>query len=326
MNLEMNLDPRAEQGSVARYGEPRSNELAEILDGLALTHKRLPTRLLYDQQGSRWFEAICDLPEYYLTRIETEILRTHADAIADFAGPGAAVIEPGAGSGDKTRILLRTLQAPALYAPLDIDPAALRRCEIATRRAFPGLRIVPVQGDFQQDFKVPTSGVRRALIFFPGSTIGNFEPLAAARLLRRFRTAAGDDGRLLIGIDLRKNAAALRRAYDDAAGVTAAFNLNLLKRLNREYDAQIEVSGFEHRAIYDKQRHRIEMHLVSRRIQTLRIGGRSIRLRSGEIIHTENSYKFLPSQFARLAATAGWTWSALWMDPSRQVAVLGFRG
>ncbi|MDP9141063.1 MAG: L-histidine N(alpha)-methyltransferase [Pseudomonadota bacterium] len=306
-------------------GSPHEETLAEILHGLAQRQKVLPTRLLYDEQGSRWFEAICDLPEYYVTRAELDILRDRAVDIADFVGSDAALIEPGAGYGAKARLLLSALQTPRLYAPMDIDDTALRRCEIVTRCAFPELKIAPFTGDFQQPFVIPASSqARRRVIFFPGSTIGNFDPAAARRLLQQFRIAAGADSRLLIGVDLRKNPDVLRRAYDDAQGVTAAFNLNLLRRLNREYGAHFDITAFTHRAVYDKHKHRIEMHLVSRYAQLVRIDRRCVRLRRDETIHTENSYKYLPGQFAELAADAGWQWLQIWMDKAHRFGVLGF--
>ncbi len=315
----------AHRPGLASAQSQREETLAEILDGLAQPQKQLPTRLLYDEQGSHWFEAICDLPEYYVTRAELEILRRHANDIADFAGSDVALIEPGAGYGAKARLLLRALQTPRLYAPMDIDATVLRRCEIVTRCAFPDLRVTPLVGDFQQAFTIPATGqARRRVMFFPGSTIGNFDPADARRLLQRFRVAAGADSRLLIGVDLRKNAELLRRAYDDDQGITAAFNLNLLQRLNREYDARFDTAAFTHRAVYDKHRHRIEMHLVSRYAQLVRIGRRCVRLRRDETIHTENSYKYLPGQFADLAAGAGWQWMRLWMDGGRRFGVLGF--
>lgn len=304
----------------------RGNDTLEaILEGLTQPQKRLPTRLLYDEQGSRWFETICDLPEYYLTRTELAILRAHAGDIAAFAGRDAALIEPGAGFGAKARLLLGAMQRPRLYAPMDIDATVLRRCAAVTRNAFPDLQVMTLFADFQQPFLVPQEPLaKRRVVFFPGSTIGNFEPAAAQRLLRRFHGAAGRGGRLLIGIDLRKNAATLRKAYDDAAGVTARFNLNLLRHVNREYGGHFDLESFAHRADYDKTHHRIEMHLVSRRPQLVRVGRRCFRFERGESILTEYSYKYLPGDFAALAAGAGWQWTRLWSDPQRRFGVLGF--
>jgi L-histidine N-alpha-methyltransferase len=299
--------------------------LDEIVDGLSQPQKRLPTRLLYDEQGSRWFETISGLPEYYVTRAELGILEKHAKEIAGFIGRDAALIEPGAGCGAKARLLLAAMQRPRLYAPMDIDDSVLRRCSASMRKAFPKLQVTTLHADFQQPFLVPQEALAaRRVIFFPGSTIGNFEPAAAQRLLRRFHGAAGRGGRLLIGIDLRKNARTLRAAYDDAAGVTARFNLNLLSHVNREYGGHFDLESFAHRVEYDKTRHRIEMHLVSLRPQLVRVGRQCFRFERGETIHTENSYKYLPADFATLAGDAGWLWTRMWLDPQRRFGVLGF--
>jgi len=302
-----------------------SADLAEIVRELSRPQKRLPTRLLYDEQGSRLFERICETRDYYVTRTELDILRRNLRDIAGFAGAGAGVIEPGAGCGCKTRELLSALEAPRWYAPMDIDPSVLRRCRAAMRQALPQLPLVPVCADFTQPWchaRLPAAG--RRLLFFPGSTIGNFEPAQAQRLLRRFRDATGAGGRLVLGVDLRKNAATLRRAYDDGEGITARFNLNLLARLNREHGADFDTAAFEHLAAYDKALHRIEMHLRSRRDQWVRIGGYRLRFAAGETIHTESSHKYLPGEMAALAAAAGWQARKLWMDPRRRFALMGF--
>ncbi len=300
-------------------------DLAEILQGLSRPQKRLPTRLLYDEEGSRLFERICETADYYVTHTELAILRQHLGDIAEFAGPGAGVIEPGAGCGCKTRELLSALEDPRWYAPLDIDPSVLWRCRQAMREALPRLPLAPVCADFTRPWRharLPLA--ERRLLFFPGSTIGNFEPAEAQRLLRQFHDVTGPGGRLVLGVDLRKNAARLRRAYDDGEGITARFNLNLLARLNREHGADFDLSGFEHRAVYDKARHRIEMHLHSRRPQQVQVGGRAFRFAAGETIHTESSHKYLPGGVAMLAAAAGWQAWKLWMDPQRRFALMGF--
>lgn len=304
----------------------QDQELAEVLEDLSRPQKRLPTRLLYDERGSRLFERICETQDYYVTRVERALLEQSVRGIASFVGAGAGVIEPGAGCGSKTRLLLQALQTPRWYAPMDIDPSVLWRCRLALREALPGLKVRPHCADFTQALQLQgLPPARRRLIYFPGSTIGNFEPVEAARLLRRFRDAAGEDGLMLLGVDLRKSAGTLRRAYDDSEGVTARFNLNLLVRLNREYGADFDPDGFAHQAIYDKVRHRIEMHLLSRRAQRVRIAGRVFRFAEGETIHTESSHKYLPSRFALLAAAAGWTWQRLWLDPQRRFALMGFQ-
>ncbi len=300
--------------------------LDEIHADLSRRQKRLPTRLLYDAQGSRLFEAICELPEYYATRTELQILRDNAASIAAFAGTGVIVVEPGAGAGLKSKQLLRSLRSPRCYMPIDIDDDVLSRCAAEIRADRPLLDVQPLHADFTEPFYVPArAGAGPRLLFFPGSTIGNFDPPAARTLLRRFRDAAGPNGGLLIGVDLRKNASTLRHAYDDEAGVTARFNLNLLTRINRDFDADFDINAFAHRAVYDKRRHRIEMHLVSLWAQRVVVSGRRYDFIGGETIHTENSCKYLPRQFATLASSAGWRWEQLWMDAQRRFGVFGFR-
>lgn len=312
--------------SPATASEESLTPLAEILEGLSRRRKALPAWLLYDERGSRLFESICELPEYYVTRAELEILRAHLAAIAEFIGPDASLIEPGAGCGLKARILLRALRRPRQYVPVEIDATALRRCVAAAQLCRPGLRVSALQVDFSQPFRVPeVDHVARRVLYFPGSTIGNFDPVAAQDLLAQFHGVVGSGGLLLIGFDLRKNAARLRRAYDDVSGLTAQFNLNLLAHLNRDYGANLDARHFLHRAVYDKVQHRIEMHLVSRCAQLFSVGGHSFRLNAGETIHTESSYKHRPSDFAWLASAAGWCREALWMDPQRRFAVMGLR-
>ena len=317
---ELQMDP----GSAAPVEHIDSPELAEIVHDLSRPQKRLPTRLLYDEEGSRLFERICETDDYYVTRTELSILRDNLADIAGFAGPGAGVIEPGAGCGCKTRELLAALEDPRWYAPLDIDPSVLWRCRQTMAEALPCLPLVPVCADFTRPWRYARLPLaERRLLFFPGSTIGNFEPREAQALLRQFHQATGVGGRLILGVDLRKNAAVLRRAYDDREGVTARFNLNLLKRLNREHGADFDLSAFEHVARYDKARHRIEMHLRSRKEQQVRIGGHRFRFAAGETIHTESSHKYLPDGMAQLAVGAGWQAWKLWMDPQRRFALMG---
>ncbi len=323
---ESDTSQRPAKGAPSSAQDRQQRDLEDILQGLSQSRKRLPTRLLYDAEGSRIFEEICRLPEYTVTRTESALLRAHGPDIARFVGPSASVIEPGAGSGEKTRLLLNMLQLPLLYAPIDVDREALARCSTTIRAENPGLKVVPVHGDFTKlaTLMLPESGASRRLLYFPGSTIGNFEPTAVQALLLRFRKLCGTDGRLLIGVDLRKNPQRLLRAYDDAAGVTARFNLNLLAHLNREFGATFDIEAFSHRAYYDRHLHRIEMHLVSRTDQTVCVGNQRFEFGAGEYIHTENSYKYLPSQFKRLAAAAGWSGWRLWMDPQRTFSIHGF--
>ena len=300
----------------------RSALLADALAGLSAPRKTLPCKWLYDAEGARLFEAITRRPEYYPTRTEIGILREQAPAVAAAVGPGATVVEFGPGDGEKAVLLLSILRGPAAYVPVEIAPEWLETVADRVSRAVPGLPVVPVAADFTRGFGLP-AGVPadRRLGFFPGSTIGNFEPTDAAALLRRFRAALGPGARLLLGADLVKAPAVLEAAYDDAAGVTAAFNLNLLHRLNHELGADFDASGFRHRAVWNAEDERVEMHLEAARAQRVRLGGREIRFRAGETIHTENSHKYRPERLEALADAAGWGARAMWTDPGRLFSV-----
>lgn len=302
--------------------QQRAALLADALSGLSAPRKALPCKWFYDAEGARLFEAITRQPEYYPTRTEIGILREQAPAIAAAVGPGATVIEFGPGDGEKAVLLLSALDAPAAYVPVEIAPEWLDAVAARVSGAVPGLPVVPVAADFTRPFGLP-AGVPpdRRMGFFPGSTIGNFEPTDAAALLRRFRTALGPGARLLLGADLVKDPAVLEAAYDDAAGVTAAFNLNLLHRLNRELGAGIDASAFRHRAVWNAEEERVEMHLVATRAQRARLGGRDIRFRAGETVHTENSHKYRPERLEALAEAAGWRARAMWTDPARLFSV-----
>ena len=298
--------------------QQRAALLADALAGLSAPRKALPCKWLYDAEGARLFEAITRQPEYYPTRTEIGILREQAPAVAAAVGPGATVVEFGPGDGEKAVLLLSSLDAPAAYVPVEIAPEWLEAVAARVSGALSGLPVVPVAADFARGFGLP-AGVPpdRRLGFFPGSTIGNFEPTDAADLLRRFRAALGPGARLLLGADLVKDPAVLEAAYDDAAGVTAAFNLNLLHRLNRELGADFDASAFRHRAVWNAEEERVEMHLVSARAQRARLGGREIRFRAGETVHTENSHKYRPERLEALAEAAGWRARAMWTDPGR---------
>ena len=291
--------------------------MSEVLEGLSRPQKALPPKLFYDERGSRLFERICEQPEYYIPATETALLRRHAAELAAFCGPHCVVIEPGAGNAEKSPILLRALQQPAAYVPIEISGTALDACVVHLATQMPALRVYPVRADFTRPFWLPrieNAQWHRRVIFVPGSTIGNFEPAAARRLLSEWQTLAGPRGALVIGVDLRKPRAILERAYDDAAGVTAAFNLNMLEHLNRDFGANFNLEGFEHRAVFNDADSRIEMHLVSKRPQRVRIGSRSFVFAAGETLHTENSYKYTPADFAELALAAGWARRELWID------------
>jgi L-histidine Nalpha-methyltransferase len=300
----------------------RAALIADALAGLSAARKTLPCKWLYDAEGARLFEAITRLPEYYPTRTETQILTEQAEAIADAVGPGAAVIEFGPGDGAKGALLLQGLHAPAAYVPVDIAPEWLEAAASRVARARPGLAVLPVVADFTEAFALPRRlGAAPRLGFFPGSTIGNFEPAEAGAFLRRARGTLGAGARLLLGADLVKDATVLEAAYDDAAGVTAAFDLNLLHRLNREAGADFDPSGFRHRAVWNPALERIEMHLVAQRPQQVHLAGRVFRFAAGETIHTESSHKYRPERLRALAAAAGWQAGRMWTDPSRLFSV-----
>ena len=300
----------------------RSALLADALAGLAAPRKTLPCKWLYDAEGARLFEAITRRPEYYPTRTEVGILREQAPAIAAAVGPGATVVEFGPGDGGKAVLLLSRLPAPAAYVPVEIAPEWLDAVARRVSEEVPGVPVVPVVADFTRGFGLPAGVPKdRRLGFFPGSTVGNFEPTDAADLLRRFRAALGPGARLLLGADLVKGRAALEAAYDDAAGVTAAFNLNLLHRLNRELGADFDASAFRHRAVWNAEEERMEMHLEAVRAQRARLAGREIRFQAGETIHTESSHKYRPERLEALADAAGWKAREMWTDPGRLFSV-----
>ena len=301
------------------------NVRAEVLNGLRKRRKELPCKLLYDARGSELFDEICRLPEYYPTRTEIGILRRHGHAIADALGPRCLLVEYGSGSGVKTRILLDRLDRPAGYVPIDISRSALVASAEALVQRYPDLDMMPVCADYTSEIALPAkaSGRRaaRAAVFFPGSTIGNFHPADAHRFLRRLRRAFGPGSGLLIGVDLRKDPRVLHAAYNDSAGVTAAFNLNLLTRINRELAADFDPSRFAHYAFYNARVGRIEMHLVSLREQAVTVAGERCTFACGESIFTESSYKYSLSGFATLADAAGYDVGSVWKDPSSLFSV-----
>ena len=286
--------------------------------GLSLPQKALPPKYFYDAAGSRLFERICRLPEYYLTRAELQLTRRHIEAIARFAGRGCELIEFGSGASVKTRLLIRALR-PAAYLPVDISPTALDGAAKRLAREFPWLRIVPVNGDFSRPIDLPKARARR-VVYFPGSTIGNLTPQEAHGFLAMSRSQAA---RMLVGVDLKKDANILHAAYNDRRGVTAAFNMNLLARVNSELKADFDMRRFAHYAFYNAPLGRIEMHLVSLERQQVRIGRHRFRFDAGESIHTENSYKYSIEEFRSLAADAGFTGRRVWTDPRGLFALHG---
>jgi dimethylhistidine N-methyltransferase len=289
----------------------------EVLAGLRGTPKRLSPAYLYDRRGSQLFEAICDLPEYYLTRTETEILAQYAGEMAACIGRQALLLEPGSGSSRKTRLLLDALPDLEAYVPVDISRTHLLEAAHALQAAYPRLEVLPVCADFTQGFTLPPlrRPPSRVVVFFPGSTLGNFDALEAIRLLELMRRTAGTGGGLLVGIDLVKDRLLLERAYNDAAGVTAAFNMNLLVRLNRELAAEFDTRCFRHDAVWVPEHSRIEMHLVSSRAQSVRIAGERVEFAAGERLVTEHCHKYTAESFASQARAAGWTPRRAWSDP-----------
>jgi len=296
----------------------------DVLEALGRQPQReLPTQYLYDAHGSALFEQICELPEYYPTRTELEIMDRDAAAMACSIGPRALVIEYGSGSSTKTRRLLEHMREAAGCVLVDISREHLLHSAERLAARFPHVNVLPVCADFTEPFEVPQprSRVWRRVVYFPGSTIGNFLPEQATRLLRQMAIQAGRGGQLLIGTDLRKDPAVLEAAYNDAQGVTAAFNKNLLRRINRELGADFRLDAFEHRAIYDEERGRIEMLLISREDQSVTVAGQQFRFAAGEAIRTEYSHKYTISGFHRMAAAAGWQPEQVWTDPQSCFAV-----
>lgn len=292
----------------------------EVIAGLALRQKTLPPKYFYDARGSRLFERICRLREYYPTRAELALTRAHLDDIARFAGKGVTLIEYGSGESLKTRLLVRRLR-PALYVAVDISEAALRAAAGRLAREFPWLDIAAVTGDFSRPLKLPVfdagaRGARRSrpVIYFPGSTIGNLVPHEAHAFLSMTRDLVGAGGAMLVGVDLKKDANVLHAAYNDSRGVTAAFNLNILRRINRELGGDFDLRRFRHYAFYNASRGRVEMHLVSLARQTVRIGRHRFEFERGETIHTENSCKYSIEEFRALAAEAGFRGVKVWTD------------
>lgn len=297
----------------------------DVVDGLSRAEKSLPCRYLYDARGSELFEEITRLPEYYPTRVEISILRKCAPEIAARTAPGSVLVEFGSGSSTKTEILLSELRDLAAYVAIDVSPSALDDARMRLRDRFPALRVEAVVGDFRSA-EIPSglSGAPR-LGFFPGSTVGNLEPAEAQALLRRFAAVLGNGARLVIGVDAIKDPAILIPAYDDAQGVTAAFNLNLLARANRELGADFDLAAFRHEAAWNAERTRMEMRLVSLRDQIVHVGGRAFRFAAGEPIHTENSHKWPEDVFERIVAGAGWRTHARWSDTDGLFRVLELR-
>jgi dimethylhistidine N-methyltransferase len=306
---------------------PRQDSaLEEVLAGLARDPKELPAKYFYDEVGSALFERICETPEYYVTRAELELMERHAAAMGDFLGAGCELIEFGCGSGRKTRLLLEALR-PLAFLPVDISRSALEGACLELAQRFPATRIIPLLADYTRPIAYPLSNglaVRRRAVYFPGSTVGNFTREEAGQFLRHVRELVGADGALLIGVDLKKDRGMLNAAYNDAAGVTAAFNLNLLAHLNRRFAADFDLDGFEHFAYYDEELGRIEMHLLAREAQRVRIAGRSFGFAAGELMCTEISCKYDVEEFSAAGRAAGFDAAQVWFDSQKRFAVFGF--
>ncbi len=289
----------------------------DVLEGLAREHKAIPSKYFYDERGSALFDEITELAEYYPTRTERSILEVDARAMAARLGPGCVLVEYGSGSSVKTRLLLDALESPAAYVPIDVSEEHLLRAAAGIAGDYPGLRVEPVVGDFMQPIELPSSlpATARRIAYFPGSTIGNFVPGEARRLLAGMASLAGADGGALIGVDLEKPLSVLEPAYNDARGVTAAFNLNVLRRINEELDGDFDLESFEHLAFYSEVDHRIEMHLVSTVAQEVTVAGSTFHFTAGETIHTEHSHKYTRARFEELARLGGLTIVEGWTDP-----------
>ena len=295
---------------------PQQDEfVAAVIAGLSLPQKSLPCRYFYDARGSDLFEEITSLPEYYPTRAETEILQRHATQLAESVPEGCVLVEFGSGSSRKTEILLAALPGLRAYVPIDVSRSALDDAAYRLRRRFPSLDVQPVEADFSGPIDLPidlADGPRVG--FFPGSTIGNLTRREASLLLHRMRLSLSPGGNLIVGVDLKKDARRLVLAYNDSSGVTAAFNLNLLARINREIEPAFDLDKFRHQSIYNPVEGRIEMHLVSVCEQTMSLRGHRIHFRAGETIHTENSHKYSIPEFQALVRASGWTPQTVWTD------------
>jgi L-histidine Nalpha-methyltransferase len=316
----MNVHARALAKAYA-FNDQTAAFADDVIGRLAQHPKRLSPKYFYDATGSELFEQITVLPEYYPTRTELGILRDRGAEIAAILPAGSALVEFGAGATTKVRLLLEHCEFGA-YVPVDISGDFLNGQAEGLRKDFPGLRVYPVAADFTAPFALPAEIAGMPKVgFFPGSTIGNFEPQEAADFLRSARNILGSGAQMIIGVDLEKDERLLYNAYNDSAGVTARFNLNVLVRINHELGGNFDLSSFSHRSVYNRDRHRIEMHLISRKAQSVRILGNTFSFRPGESIHTENSYKYSLERFTELARSAGWTVRESWTDAAKMFSV-----
>ncbi len=305
---------------------PVTDDFAEtVLNGLTQQPPSIPPKFFYDEIGSKLFDAITELPEYYQTRTEMGILKQHAKTIAKEVGTGSLLVEPGGGSCAKVHILLDGLQ-PIAYVPMDISKTHLKMSATELANKYPSLEIHAAVTDFTRHMSVPHTAPKGMRVgFFPGSSIGNFTPADAITFLKDFAQVLGDDGYLLIGIDLKKDKAILEAAYDDAAGVTANFNLNLLSRINTQLDGNFDLAQWQHKALYNKKEGRIEMHLISKINQQVTVSGQTFRFKKGQGIHTENSYKYTVKEFQNLAQKANFSVCNVWTDTNNLFSVHLFK-
>ena len=297
--------------------------LAEVLMGLRKPQKELPTKYLYDERGSQLFERICELNEYYITRTEASIMQAHIKEMIELIGPRVLVIEHGCGNCEKVRFLMDHLHDPVAFIPVDISQAQLLRVARELDSVYPQLQVLPVCADYTGSFElpVPEQQSKRTVVYFPGSTISNFDPIPAKRFLEHIAGLCGSGGALLIGVDLKKDPAVLHNAYNDSEGLTAAFNRNLLERINRELGCDFHLDGFEHYAFYNPRESRVEMHLVSNRDQLVHLDGKTISFAQGESIWTENSYKYNLDEFEQMAVAAGFRVERVWLDERQWFSV-----
>ncbi|QDU77110.1 Histidine-specific methyltransferase EgtD [Bremerella volcania] len=314
--------PSISEQAMAQLADERF--LSDSLAGLKQSPKQLPCKYFYDQRGSQLFDQICETEDYYLTRTETAIMQRYAGEMGKCLGEGVMLVEFGSGSSIKTRYLLDHLIDPVAYVPVDISREHLRASAGQISGDYPNIKVHPVCADFTKPFSLPNPKRRPShdAVYFPGSTIGNFQPSQAKQLLASIAHMCGEQGGLLIGIDLRKDREILERAYNDDQGITAEFNLNLLHRMRKELGATLDVNAFEHHAFYNAEKGRIEIYLRSQIDQTIRLDGQTVHVEAGELIHTEYSHKYTIDGFAQMAADVGWTLRRWWTDENDYFAVL----
>ena len=319
----MTAETRTAIPPVSELPPAGSDFLADLIAGLSSNPRTLPCKYFYDERGAALFQKICELPEYYITRTEIDILDRNRAEIASHLGANIELIGLGTGAGTKTRILIEALESPTVYIPVDISEKQLRESTALFQKIFPDLEILPVCADYLQPVVLPSSSRKAArnIVYFPGSTIGNFEPTEAEEFLRRVANVCRQNGGLLIGADLKKDPHVLEAAYNDSAGVTAQFNLNLLDRINRELGADFDLDQWRHRAIYNSDAGRIEMHLISEIDQFVHVDERKFHFRRGEKTITEFSYKYAPEEFAAVAGKAGFEFVRMWTDDARLFGV-----